>query len=240
MNLAPYSAGRTTSGIMRMRTSCSGTAIYLPVSAWNRKNHRMNQPPDQEAAVADPSDKADWTTTVLLAEYAALRAELERRAGVQWNVVALQITSAGVVASLALSQSSHNALLLLLPLSSYVFGNRYVLHDYHMKLISRYIQESLSARLDGHLQWEAWKQNQMKIGMVEKRSPSAVSWNVLHPTRLVFEGVAFFVLVAAALAGTVAWLDKAPAWQIMVGLSCLWVLGVFALGALDVSFRRSS
>jgi hypothetical protein len=48
----------------------------------------------------------------MLAEYAALRAEAERRAGIQWNVFALQVTSAGAIAGLTLSAASGFALLL--------------------------------------------------------------------------------------------------------------------------------
>ncbi len=176
-------------------------------------------------------------TSVLLAEYGALRTELERRASIQWNVVALQVSSAGVVASLAISKTSYNALLLILPLSSYVFGSRYILHDFHMKLINRYVQESLSSRLGGNLQWQAWKAKQATIA---RRAPLAVKWNVFQPTRLSFEGVAFLALFAALLAGIVAWTDTRPAWYDLFGLGFLWSLGVVALGALHVSFRRAS
>jgi hypothetical protein len=36
----------------------------------------------------------------MLVDYAALRAEVDRRATVQWNVLALQLTSTGVIANL--------------------------------------------------------------------------------------------------------------------------------------------
>jgi len=90
---------------------------------------------------------------VMLAEYSALRAEVDRRANVQWNVLALQITSVGVIASLAISRAADMALLLVIPLSSYMLGSRYILHDYHIKLISRYIRDSLSGRLQGNAIW---------------------------------------------------------------------------------------
>ena len=77
---------------------------------------------------------------IMLAEYAALRTEVDRRAAIQWNVLALQLTSAGVIASLAISRTSEIALLLVIPLSSYMLGSRYILHDFHLKLISRYIR----------------------------------------------------------------------------------------------------
>jgi len=51
----------------------------------------------------------------MLAEYAALRTEVDRRAAIQWNVLTLQLTSAGVIASLAISRTSEIALLLVIP-----------------------------------------------------------------------------------------------------------------------------
>jgi hypothetical protein len=98
---------------------------------------------------------------IMLAEYAALRTEVDRRATVQWNVLALQLTSAGVIASLAISHTSEIALLLVIPLSSYMLGSRYILHDFHLKLISRYIRDSLSGRLGENLAWESWKIGQV-------------------------------------------------------------------------------
>jgi hypothetical protein len=198
----------------------------------------MNQrqgPPDDNGA----SSTAE-TTSVLLAEYGALRAELDRRATLQWNVVALQISSAGIVVSLAISKTSLHPLLLLLPLSSYVFGSRYILHDYHIKLVERYIRRSLSRRLDGNLQWEKWKRRQTMSPRVRASTPRAVHWNALHPTRLTFEGLAFVALVAAAVAAFVDWRATAPAWHVAAGLALWWALGVIALVALHVSFRRSS
>ena len=87
----------------------------------------------------------------VLVEYQALRAEMEQRATIQWNVFALQITSAGVIASLAIASASHNALVLLIPLSSYMLGTRYIFLDFHIKLASRCIRDALSKRLD-----DAW------------------------------------------------------------------------------------
>jgi len=120
----------------------------------------MGADPGSSDAVAGSSSRAvgvevQLASQAMLAEYAALRTEVDRRANVQWNVFALQITSAGVIASLALSHVSDVALLLVIPLSSYMLGSRYVLHDYHLKLISRYIRDSLSQRLGGNLAWDS-------------------------------------------------------------------------------------
>jgi hypothetical protein len=177
---------------------------------------------------------------VMLAEYSALRAEVDRRANVQWNVLALQISSAGVIASLAISRVADIALLLVIPLSSYMLGSRYILHDYHIKLISRYIRDSLSGRLQGHLAWESWKVSQMAPDVQPRRWLTATGWNLLHPTRLAFEGVAWLALVAAAFAVGYAWRDKAPEWVLILGFALLWTLGALATYFLHKSFNRSS
>ena len=61
-----------------------------------------------------PAAEARVASQVMPAEYAALRAEVDRRATVQWNVLALQLTSTGVIASLAISHASEIALLLVI------------------------------------------------------------------------------------------------------------------------------
>jgi hypothetical protein len=177
---------------------------------------------------------------VMLAEYSALRSEVDRRAGVQWNVLALQITSAGVIASLAISRAADLALLLVIPLSSYMLGSRYILHDYHLKLISRYIRDSLSGRLGGHLAWESWKASQMAPDVRRRRWFTVAGWNLLHPTRLAFEGVAWLALLAAALAAAYAWREKVPAWGLILGFALLWIIGALATYFLHRSFDRSA
>jgi len=45
----------------------------------------------------------DQVESILLAEYSALRTEVERRCNIQWSLFALQVTTAGAIASLAIS-----------------------------------------------------------------------------------------------------------------------------------------
>jgi hypothetical protein len=187
--------------------------------------------PDSEAQTADQS---------MLAEYVALRAEVDRRATVQWNVLALQLTSTGVIASLAISHASEIGLLLVIPLSSYMLGSRYILHDFHMKLISRYIRDSLSERLGGNLAWESWKISQITSDTGPRGWLTPTAWNLLHPTRLAFEGVAWLALLTAALAAAYSWRDKAPAWGLVFGFALLWILGALGTHALHRSFNRSA
>jgi hypothetical protein len=183
---------------------------------------------------------AELAGQAMLAEYVALRAEFDRRANVQWNVFALQITSAGVIASLALSHVSDVALLLAIPLSSYMLGSRYILHDYHLKLISRYVRDSLSERLGDNLAWESWKISQTKRDVEPRRWLTPTGWNMLHPTRLAFEGVAWLALFTAALAAAYSWRTTAPGGWLILGFASLWILGALATYFLHRSFNSSS
>jgi hypothetical protein len=196
----------------------------------------------EEAGSSSPPAQAEaqLATKVMLAEYAALRAEVDRRTNVQWNVVALQITSAGVIASLAISRVSDIALLLVIPLLSYMLGSRYILHDYHIKLISKYIRDSLSGRLHDQLEWESWKARRIESDTQWRRWLTPTGWNPLHPTRLAFEGVALLALLAAALGAAYTWRDKNPGWGLILGFALLWTLGGLAGYFLHRSFDRSS
>jgi len=187
-----------------------------------------------------PGAEAQAASQVMLAEYAALRTEVDRRATVQWNVLALQLTSTGVIASLVISHGSDIALLLVVPLSSYMLGSRYILHDFHLKLISRYVRESLSGRLQGHLAWESWKISQITSGAGPRGWLTPTAWNLLHPTRLAFEGIAWLALLTAALAAAYSWRDQAPAWGLILGFALLWVLGALGAYSLHRSFNRSA
>jgi len=187
-----------------------------------------------------PDAEVQVASQVMLAEYAALRTEVDRRATVQWNVLALQLTSVGVIASLAISHGSAIALLLVIPLSSYMLGSRYILHDFHLKLISRYIRDSLSGRLGGHLAWESWKVSQITADTGPRGWLTPAAWNLLHPTRLAFEGVAWLALLTAALAAAYSWRDNAPAWGLILGFALLWILGALGTYFLHRSFNRSA
>jgi hypothetical protein len=196
--------------------------------------------PQAGSSFPAPDAEAQAASQIMLAEYAALRTEVDRRATIQWNVLALQLTSTGVIASLAISHASGSALLLVIPLSSYMLGSRYILHDFHLKLISRYIRDSLSERLQGHLAWESWKISQITSDTGPRGVLTPTAWNLLHPTRLAFEGVAWLALLTAALAAAYSWRDNTPAWGLILGFALLWALGTLATYFLHRSFNRSA
>jgi hypothetical protein len=198
----------------------------------------MDRNPDgveQAARHPDPGPEAE--THVLLAEYSALQTEIERRAQVQWNVFALQVTTAGAIASLAIASASRFSLLLLVPLSSYMLGSRYILHDFNIKLTQRYIRDSLSPRLSNRLQWYDWRST-MLTDIKDRWWFRATGWFV-HPTRLAFEGVAALALVTAALLAVYRWRTQELNWP-MAGFLLLWMMGTALAFALDRLFDRSS
>ncbi|MGW5720073.1 hypothetical protein ACWEVP_28165 [Amycolatopsis sp. NPDC003865] len=182
----------------------------------------------------DPDDSA---RQVLLAEYAALRTEAERRATVQWNVFALQLASAGAIASVAIS--ANPALLLLIPVSSYLFGGRYILHDFHLKLIRRYLRESLAERLGGHIQWETWRSAEL-AAPTARGWFSVTGWNFVHPTRLAFEGVGWLAVAAAGVAGGYQWWLRSPPWPVIAAFAAGWLVGPAVTVLLHRAFRRAS
>ena len=215
--------------------------LVLPRHNWSMDPDLGSRDAEARSAAQGASADAQLANQVMLAEYSALQSDVDRRVSQQWNVVALQVTSVGVVASLAISRVADIALLLVIPWLCYVLGNRYILHDYHIRLINRYIRDSLSGRLGGHLAWESWKRDQMRSDA--KPRPSwliATGWNLFHPTRLAFEGVAWLALLAATLAAAYAWWNKAPAWGLILGFALLWILGALATSSLHRSFNGGS
>jgi hypothetical protein len=184
-------------------------------------------------------DRPDNSTEILLAEYAALRSEAERRANIQWNVFALQIASAGAIVSLAIASTTNVALLLVVPLVSYMLGNRYILHDFHLKLIRRYVRDSLSSRLSGHLQWESWRDHAVEPETARTRWFTPTGWNAMHPTRLAFAGVAVLALLGALAAGVFLWIARSPAWYVITGFGLGWLAGAVATVQLHLIFDRA-
>jgi hypothetical protein len=182
-------------------------------------------------------DSAD-RNVVRLAEYNALRVEIERRANIQWSVTALQFTTAATVAGLAISRASDFALLLLIPLLSYMFGTRYILHDFHIRLITQYLRESLSERLNNELQWDEWYDAKY-VRRDNRRWFSVTGWLPTQSTRLAFEGIATLALAASAIAATYRVITGNYPWYAVVGFSICWLLDFGATALLHHHFENS-
>ncbi len=199
----------------------------------------MEQPSEGAREQGVPHADLQIEYQIMLAEYSALRTEIDRRANVQWNVYALQLASAGAISSLAISAASNVALLLIIPLASYMLGSRYILHDFHIKPVHRYVRESLSDRLRGKLQWEHWKEREFSEAR-DRPLFRVAGWNVAHPTRLAFQGVAILALVAVLLSAANTWWTRHPHWSLILGFAVIWILGAAVTCRLHRSFNRST
>jgi hypothetical protein len=151
-----------------------------------------------------------------LAEFTALRAEVERRATGQWNVLALQIAIAGAVFGFALSAPRREILLLVVPIASYMTCGRYIIHARGLRLISIYIRESLSDRVPGGLLWEQWRQGNVT------RFPIG-HFGVAHFTGVVFPGISLLAIVAFIVTALSNGLHREQSWYVVA--AALTVLG---------------
>jgi hypothetical protein len=98
----------------------------------------------------------------------------------------------------------------------------------------------LCANLPSIKQLESWKISQITPDTGPRGWLAPTAWNLLHPTRLAFEGVAWLALLTAALAGAYNWRDNAPAWGLVLGFALLWILGMLGTYSLHRSFDRSA
>jgi hypothetical protein len=171
---------------------------------------------------------------VLLAEYAGLRAEIERRTNLQWSVFALQLASAGAVASVAITTVGNLALLLIIPVSSYMLGSRYILHDFYIKLIRRYLRDEHGLR--DALRWESWRRREVNAAPGQWLGVKGL----LHPTRMAFEGVGILALLATLAAALYLWSTHVPGWPVVAGWAAGWVLGTAATAELHRRFVGAS
>jgi hypothetical protein len=151
---------------------------------------------------------------MLLAEFAALRAEILQRQNMQWNMFALQLTAAGVVFSFALSNPSHAGFLLILPVVTYALTGRYVSQSLWTQKVATYIREVLEVRAKGQLHWEEWNKAQ---------SVTARTLTWLNPLFLVFPGVA---VIALAWVTPYVWANHSTPVGERVLIVIIWLVGV--------------
>jgi hypothetical protein len=93
-----------------------------------------------------------------LAEFAALRAEIQDRVRAQQQMLSLQLTLTGTVFGFTISRPSMIALLLIVPFSSYLLCARLVAQHFGILIVAKYIREELSGQVPGGLGWEQWLQ----------------------------------------------------------------------------------
>lgn len=178
--------------------------------------------------------RSGWMTTVgttsgnerghegPLAEFVALRQEIERRSTMMHNLFALQLTAAAVIFSFALSRSGRSAFLLIIPVSTFMLCARYVDQVYGVRNAGQYIRSVLDSRVPGGLGWEKWireEGNQSKVAQFSQLR------------RLTALMVTFPAIAAGALAWSapgVFWFAHRLAADERSALIVTWILGLAA------------
>lgn len=155
-----------------------------------------------------------------MAEFVALRQEIERRNVVQHALFVLQLTASGAIISFALAGSGHVGFLLIIPISTYMLCARYVEQQYGTQRAALYIKDELATRIPGGLGWEAWQvsNRQFVRGSMIRR---------INALMIVFPavGVSALAWTAGAAFGHVLRLSAAQ----RVGIVLVWLLGVVAV-----------
>jgi hypothetical protein len=149
-------------------------------------------------------------TDVALAEFTALRQEIDSRSTTQQNLFVLQLTSAGALFGFALSGPSRTLLLLIIPFSTYLLCTRSLVQITAIAVIGEYIRDELEPAIEG-LAWERyWRQ-------LPHPFPFA-RW--AHPNLLLFAGVSSLALLwtMPSIIGHRHAVDAA-------GLAVVWLLG---------------
>jgi hypothetical protein len=80
---------------------------------------------------------------VRLAEFSALREEIQRRSTAQQAILALNVTAIGSIAGLALTEDGAGAVLSVLPLVSSILGLVWIDHARNIEAIADYIRTEL-------------------------------------------------------------------------------------------------
>jgi hypothetical protein len=125
----------------------------------------------------------------VLAEFNALRAEIIARQNSQQGLLSIQLTAAGALFSLALAGAGRAAVLLILPLVTYMLAGRHVSHSYACMSIGAYIRTELSDRISGGLGWEAWLQTRRTVPQRHR---------VANPLFISFPGISALAIIGAA------------------------------------------
>jgi hypothetical protein len=135
-------------------------------------------------------------TDVVLAEFAALRAEILQTLSQQWLILAFDLTAAGAIFSLA--QSSHNTrILLILPVVTYSLIEQYLKNFKMLMRLGEYINDILSSKVPGYLGWEAWVKP--KLGPRKKQGRLRRLIGSFSPLPAIFLLISIVALVWVAI-----------------------------------------
>jgi len=158
-----------------------------------------------------------------LAEFVALRQEIDDFRRAQFQILALQLTITGAVFGFVLSAANISALLLVLPISSYLLCGRYVAQHLGTLIDALYIRVELSPRIPGGLGWEAWRHGPAvsRLGLPLQRR----LWLSTIPLLLGFPGSA---ILALAWSASLFLPLSGPLTPGEAGLAAVWLIGTTA------------
>ena len=93
------------------------------------------------------SDVQKQVATILLAQFAALRAEIQNRSAFQTTIVSINVTAIGVISGFYFTQHGDPRVLFVIPILSPILGMMYVDQDANIGNIGRFIQNSIVPNL---------------------------------------------------------------------------------------------
>jgi hypothetical protein len=148
-----------------------------------------------------------------LAEFVALRQEIESRSNRQQPFQTLQLTATAGIFGLALTSRELAPLLLTIPLISYALCGRVVAQQYGIAKCGTYIHDELSRRVPGGFRWEQWL----------RKLPNDQSVNWTMPMAVTFPGVSAVTLIWAT---SFVFARAAPSPPGRLALIVLWIVGL--------------
>lgn len=146
-----------------------------------------------------------------LAEFSALRTEIQDRVRAQQTLLSLQLTMLGAIFGFAISEGEM-VILLIVPFSSYLLCGRLVAQHFAILRVAKYIREELSNRVPGGLHWEEW--------VATHRARQSFLGSEM-PLLITFVGASIL-----ALAWTIRGLLGARSTLADYGLMAVWILGL--------------
>ena len=124
-----------------------------------------------------------------LAEFTALREEIDSQSKAQLQLFVFQLTFTGAIVSFSTSTVSRVALMLIVPITTYLLCARIASLDENISNIGRYIRDELGPKVPGGLGWEHWWRERVP------RFHTPAGW--LVPMLLAFPGAGLFALIWA-------------------------------------------
>lgn len=153
---------------------------------------------------------------IRLAEFTALRQEIERRSQIQFNLFVLQLTASGAVFSFALARSAgRSPFLLIIPISTFMLCAEYVDQIYGQRIVAKYIREELA--VPGELQWESWLKRYFSVRRKYNKKEAAQ----FSEYRRFCASIVTFPLIAA---GALVWAGWNVVWSVPRPAGYVWYL----------------